>query len=272
VIGVYGGEAATKNWGGFTMAAGDLVIGRNAVGSSAIWWDQSAGKFGFYGAGSGTPQVEIATDGKLVAGAGAVKLDSTGFTAYNAGSTAAVYVNGNGIETGDGGARTTIASWTSGGRIKWYSVGELYAATPETYLDDSSISRTLYPLVIRAIRQGNDAALIELAAVKSSDGTGAKIIVGEGFRLKDYFGTPYSANRVVHAMADSVILEVPSTTRFTLDSTGIKLAGMTVNTTQSTGVGALKMAGGTNRNNAGFLQASINGTTVYIPYWTTITG
>jgi hypothetical protein len=272
VLGIYGGEAATKSWAGFTMAAGDLVLGRNAVGSSAIWWDQSAGKFGFYGAGSGTPQVEIATDGKLVAGAGAVKLDSTGFTAYNAGSTAAVYVNGNGIETGDGGARTTIASWTSGGRIKWYSVGELYAATPETYLDDSSISRTLYPLVIRAIRQGNDAALIELAAVKSSDGTGAKIIVGEGFRLKDYFGTPYSANRVVHAMADSVILEVPSTTRFTLDSTGIKLAGMTVNTTQSTGVGALKMAGGTNRNNAGFLQASINGTTVYIPYWTTITG
>ena len=272
VLGVYGGEAATKNWGGFNLVPGDLLLGNNAVGSSAIWWSRVSGKFGFYGAGSGTPQVEIATDGKLTAGAGKVVLDSTGFHAFNASAVATIDINADGIYLGDGGARTTIGSWTSGNRIRAYNVGEIYEASPETYLDDSSISRTLYPLVIRGIRQGNDAALIEIAAVKSSDGTGAKIIVGEGFRLKDYFGTPYSANRVVHAMADSVILEVPSTTRFTLDSTGIKLAGMTVNTTQSTGVGALKMAGGTNRNNAGFLQASINGTTVYIPYWTTITG
>ncbi|MEI2610877.1 MAG: hypothetical protein V9G20_19780 [Candidatus Promineifilaceae bacterium] len=28
----------------------------------------------------------------------------------------------------------------------------MYEATPETYLDDSSISRTLYPLVMRGIR------------------------------------------------------------------------------------------------------------------------
>lgn len=247
VLGVYGGEAATKSWGGFTLAAGDIVFGRNAVGSSAIWWDQSAGKFGFYGAGSGTPQVEIATDGRLTAGAGKVALDSTGFKAYNAALVETININATGIYMGDGGARTTIASWTSGGRIQFYSVGEAYEATPETYLDDSSISRTLYPLVIRGVRQGNDAALIELAAVRSDTGAGAKIIIGEGFRLKGYFsgsGNSYATNRVVHAIADDVILE----------ATNLQWLGMT---TSAAAVGTY----------AGKIKIRINGTDRYIPYY-----
>lgn len=247
VLGVYGGEAATKSWAGFTMAAGDLVLGRNAVGSSAIWWDQSSGKFGFYGAGSGTPQVEIATDGRLTAGAGKVALDSTGFKAYNASAVEAININADGIYMGDGGARTTIASWTSGGRVQFYSVGEIYEATPEAYLDDSSVSRTLYPLVVRGIRQGNDAALIELAAVRSDTGAGAKIIIGEGFRLKGYFsgaGNSYATNRVVHAIADDVILE----------STNLQLLG------QTTSTGAV----GTY---AGKIKIRIAGTDRYIPYY-----
>jgi len=247
VLGVYGGEAATYSWAGFTMASGDLVLGRNAVGSSAIWWDQSSGKFGFYGAGSATAQVEIATDGRLTAGAGKVSLDSTGFKAYNASLVETININDNGIYMGDGGARTTIASWTSGNRIQWYSVGETYEATPETYLDDSSITRTLYPLVMRAVRQGNDAALIELAAVKYSDGAGAKIIIGEGFRLKDYFdgsGTAWKTNRVVHAKADDIIFE----------STNVQFSG------QTTSTGAVG-------SYAGKIKIRINGTDRYIPYY-----
>jgi len=246
VLGVYGGEAATKNWGGFNLVPGDLLLGNNAVGSSAIWWSRVSGTFGFFGAGSGTPQVEIATDGKLVAGAGAVKLDTTGFTAYNAAAAAAIYINGNGIETGDGGARTTVASWTSGSRIKWYSVGELYAATPETYLDDSAISRTLYPLVIRGIRQGNDAALVEISAVNTSN-VGARIIVGEGFRLKGYFsgaGNSYATNRVVHALADDIILE----------GANLQLYGMT---TSAAALGSY----------AGKIKVRIAGTDRYIAYY-----
>jgi hypothetical protein len=259
VLGVYGGEAATKSWAGFTLAAGDIVFGRNAIGSSAIWWDQSAGKFGFYGAGSGTPQVEIATDGKLVAGAGAVKLDSAGFHAFNASAVATIDIDSNGIYLGDGGGRTTVATWTSGNRIRAYNVGEMYEATPETYLDDSSISRTLYPLVVRAIRQGNDAALVEISAVNTSN-VGAFLRVGEGFRLKDYYST--YGNRIVHAKADSIVLE----------ASDLYLAGLTTNTTQSTGTGTLKMAGTTSRNNTGFLRVTIGGTVAYIPYFTTITG
>jgi hypothetical protein len=247
VLGVYGGEAATKNWGGFDLVPGDLLLGNNAVGSSGIWWSRVNGTFGFYGAGSDTPQVEIATDGRLTAGAGKVRLDSTGFHALNSLGNSAIDIDANGISTGDGGARTTIAAWTSGSRIKWYSVGEIYAATLESYLDDSSISRNLYPLVVRAVRQGNDAALIELAAVRSDTGAGAKIIIGEGFRLKGYFsgsGNAYATNRVVHALADDVILE----------STNLQLYGQT---TSTSAVGTY----------AGKIKIRINGTDRYIPYY-----
>ena len=244
VLGVYGGEAATKNWGGFDLVPGDLLLGNNAVGSSAIWWSRVSGKFGFYGAGSGTPQVEIATDGSLMAGAGKVRLNNAdGFTAFNASNAATIYINADGIAAADGGARTTVGSWTSGSRFKWYSVGEMYAATPESYLDDSSISRTLYPLVMRAIRQGNDAGLVEISAVNTSN-VGAFLRVGEGFRLKDYYGTPYFTNRVVHASATDIILEC----------TNLQLRSLT---TSGAAVGTY----------SGKIRIQIAGTNYYIPYY-----
>jgi hypothetical protein len=243
VLGVYGGEAATKNWGGFNLVPGDLLLGNNAVGSSGIWWSRVNGTFGFYGAGSDTPQVEIATDGRLTAGAGKVRLDSTGFHALNASLVATIDINEQGIYLGDGGARTTIATWTSGNRIRAYNVGEVYEATPETYLDDSSVSRTLYPLVMRAIRQGNDAALVEISAVNTSN-VGAFLRVGEGFRLKDYFGSPYNTNRVVHASATDIILE----------ATNLQLRSLT---TSAAAVGAY----------SGKIRINIAGTNVYIPYY-----
>jgi hypothetical protein len=101
--------------------------------------------------------------------------------------------------------------------------------------------------------------------VRSDTGAGAKIIIGEGFRLKDYFtgsGSGWNTNRVVHAIADDIILQ----------SSKLQLSGQTTNTTQSTGVGTIKMAGATNRNNTGLLQVIINGSVVYIPYFATITG
>lgn len=67
------------SWGGFTLDAGDIVLGRNVSGSSAIKWDISAGKFGFYGNGGSTPQVEIDTTGTIVAGG--TKMNADGVAA-----------------------------------------------------------------------------------------------------------------------------------------------------------------------------------------------
>ena len=116
VFGIYGGDA-TKSWGGFTMSPGDLLIGNNAVGSSAILWDQSAGTFGFYGAGSSTAQVVIATDGILYAGtAGAqrVQLSSTELAGYNSSNVKQWY-----------GSTTD---------------GKLYAASGKTWLEKNGLS------------------------------------------------------------------------------------------------------------------------------------
>jgi hypothetical protein len=68
----------TKSWGGFTMGPADLVLGENVASSAAIHWDQSSGTFGFYGNANATVQVEIGTDGSLLAGAGDVRLNVDG--------------------------------------------------------------------------------------------------------------------------------------------------------------------------------------------------
>jgi hypothetical protein len=85
VIGAYAGDdldpAATKGWGGFTLGEGDIALGHNRTGSSGILWDRSAGKFGFYGNGSSTVQVEIDTQGRVTAGAGAVVMSASGVAA-----------------------------------------------------------------------------------------------------------------------------------------------------------------------------------------------
>ena len=170
-------------------------------------------------------------------------MDSAGFHAFNASAVATIDIDANGIYLGDGGGRTTVGTWTSGNRIRAYNVGELFEATPETYLDDSSVSRTLYPLVMRGIRQGNDAALVEISAVNTSN-VGAFIRVGEGFRLKDYFGSPYNTNRMVHLSATDIILE----------ATNLQLRSLT---TSGTAVGSY----------SGKIRINISGTNYYIPYY-----
>ena len=85
VIGAYAGDdldaGATKAWGGFTLGEGDIALGHNRSGSSGILWDRSAGTFGFYGNGGGTVQVEIDTQGRVTAGAGAVIMSASGVSA-----------------------------------------------------------------------------------------------------------------------------------------------------------------------------------------------
>jgi len=248
VLGVYGGEAATYSWAGFTMASGDLVLGRNAVGSSAIWWDQSAGKFGFYGAGSGTPQVEIATDGSMTAGAGKVKLDSTGFHAYNAASTECLLVDSQGLFTSlAGGARTSIRSTTEGSRLRLF-YNEIYSADAEAYTDNLSVSRAMYPLVIRSVRgagTGSYAAFIEMAATDSDGSPAAKIIMAEGTYIPTYSeGGGWNTTRVIDMQAHTIALQ----------ASVLRLVDLT---TSAAAVGTY----------AGKIKVNIAGTDRYIPYY-----
>jgi hypothetical protein len=68
-----------SSWGGFSnLNAGDIVFGHNKSGMSAIKWNRNSGKFGFYGGGNSVVQVEINTDGSLLAGGGNVSLNQYG--------------------------------------------------------------------------------------------------------------------------------------------------------------------------------------------------
>lgn len=107
VLGVYGGEAATKSWGGWTtMASGDLLIG--AYGGNHLRWDDSEGL--------------LAISGTVTATAGAIggwsldtnRLYATNISLYSgAANTARVEVgsaaNTGGINTPNAGG--DIAFW-----------------------------------------------------------------------------------------------------------------------------------------------------------------
>jgi hypothetical protein len=67
-------EATTVN--GESLGIGDVLLGDNTASKANMLWDQSAGKLLFRG--GTTMQVEIGTDGKLAAGAGAVLLSAAG--------------------------------------------------------------------------------------------------------------------------------------------------------------------------------------------------
>jgi hypothetical protein len=67
------------------LGEGDVLLGDNSASKANLLWDKSAGKLLFRG--GTTMQVEIDTDGTLLAGAGKVKLNSSGITVDNSGST-----------------------------------------------------------------------------------------------------------------------------------------------------------------------------------------
>ena len=54
VLGVYGGEAAAKSWGGLSLEPGDVLLGR---GSNYVQWDDSAGTMVFAGVGAGLTSI-----------------------------------------------------------------------------------------------------------------------------------------------------------------------------------------------------------------------
>ena len=116
VLGIYGGEAETKSWAGWAdMAAGDVIIGRNVVGAAALRWTQATGKFGFFGGGNATPQVEIGTDGRITA----INADLSGAITATSGSIAGLLSIGASGEirqgTGTLGTNFTgLRVWQSG--------------------------------------------------------------------------------------------------------------------------------------------------------------
>ena len=247
VLGIYGGEAATKSWGGFGLAVGDLVIGRNAVGSAALMWDQSTGKFGWYGGGDGTPQVEISTGGEVVAGSGAVRLGNYGLRAYTPSNALGLSVSESGIFLQAGGPRATPFSTATASRVRW-NLGELFGADAESYLDSFSNTRYMRPTVLRSFWDGAElhGSWLELSAGHIDASSRARIVVADGYWLPNNYSNPsiYNTTNVIDLQASLVMLS----------ATNLRLQGPATN---AGAVGAY----------AGKVKVNINGTDRWIPYY-----
>ena len=172
VFGLYGNDATTKSWGNFTLSAGDLVLGQNRASKSAIRWTQATGKFGFYGNGSGTVQVEIATDGSLQAGAGKVVLNSNGVSLTQSASNSA-----------------SVLSSTDGSRVKWNTL-EMFNAAYDTWVDPVySYTWYRYTGVIREATSGaNDNSRIYITAAHNPGAgyAGPELVMDAGPVIETY--------------------------------------------------------------------------------------
>jgi hypothetical protein len=259
VLGVYGGEAATKNWGGFDLVPGDLLLGNNAVGSSGIWWSRVNGTFGFYGAGSGTPQVEIATDGSLTAGAGALALNSGGIQIIAPSTSSSIgsykfLVTGKTITSG-------LSAYYNSGTDTYYS---------GVWNSSSNIGNITTG--IDANIGGGGTVTILFGLANSLSTTNIKYTLSGGNLATFWMAGGYVG--IGTAAAPTRALQVAGGIFAGGDDTGLAGYVQLTNSTQgvSTGTGTVKMNGATSRNSVGWLKLKSGTTDIFVPYWTTVTG
>jgi hypothetical protein len=250
------------NTSGVLSGSGDLVIGNNAVGSSAIMWDQSAGTFGFYGAGSATAQVEVSTSGYVTAGAGAVALNSSGIQITAPSSQSAIgsykfYVTGKTITSG-------LSAYYSSGTDTYYSgvwsnssdIGNITTGI-DAQIGGGGTVKILFGLTNSL---GTTSTVYTL-----SGGNVATLWIGSG-------GTNYVG--IGTAAAPTRAFQVNGGVFAGGDNTGLAGYVQLTNSTQgvSSGNGTVKMNGGTARDSVGWLKLYSGTTAIYVPYWTTVTG
>lgn len=272
VLGVYGGEAATYSWAGFTMASGDLVLGRNAVGSSAIWWDKSAGKFGFYGAGSGTPQVEIATDGSLTAGD--TTLDSTGINtvigASGISDTNSYRFSGTGVTT------MGLYAYVDSGDQN-LGVGNM--SSNKDVITSVYASVSGYDASVKLSANGNAGQ--SQFNIYSSTAAGNKIeaiIDSILFIGGNQFGITFTTDPIgfssTAASGYDFDKSIRTKTLYADGDDGGRASTVALTNAYtasvSTGTGTVKLDGTTSRNSSAWIKVYIGTTAYYLPAWNNI--
>lgn len=274
VLGVYAGEAETKNWGGFNLAAGDILIGRNALGAAALRWTQATGKFGFYGGGNNTPQVEIGTDGSLYVGnpiGARVQMKGVELAGYDGsnqkqwyGSTAdgRLYAGQGNVSLSRDGIRLKMDDVTENGwnELRWdaktngYGYFDIYAYT----VVGSGNPRVRG--VISAMPESSlDFAEIRLNAAGNGAAGGGRIILFGKVGVKT--NNPQAALHVY----GGILVEGD-------DGGAAGMLGLTNSTTApvGAGAGAVKMNSATNRTSDAWIKVYINTTPYWIPAWSNI--
>ncbi len=262
MFGIYGGES-TKSWGGFTMAPGDLLIGNNSTSpanSAAILWTKATGKFGFYGAGNATPQVEIATDGTLAAGAGNVALNAAG----------AYIITGSGVD-----------NFLQAFSFKTAHAGAVVSSF-QGYVDGSANDHG--GIRVGRLSSGHDADVFVLANSLAGDistGTfGSVNTSGSNYRSLIVTRADGSTANVQTYIDANVVATIDAkgingkTIYSSGDSGGVASTVAITNDVQGTGAGTgtIKMNGATSRNSSGWLKIWYGTNAYYVPLFSTVTG
>jgi hypothetical protein len=144
VLGAYGGEAATKSWGGATMNVGDILFGRyGAADGGWMWFDQDGvsakpqWKWGYadktvllLDSGGATLDgvLDISTTGGIYQGSGSFASPTTGLKIWNVGGAGKI-------------------AGISGGVEQWYghTDGKLYAGAGSVWLDANGLNLDVNP-------------------------------------------------------------------------------------------------------------------------------
>lgn len=261
IFGIYGGDT-TKSWGGFTMAPGDLLMGNNAVGAAAILWDQSAGTFGFYGAGNATAQASVATDGSITAGAGALALNSSGIQ-ITAPSTQTAIGSYKFLVTGKTITSGMYAYYNSGADTYYHGL----------YSDSSNIGNIT--TVIGSNLGGGGTSKIQFAVSNNLTVTSTEYtLAGSGIATLWIGSGDTNYVGIGTAAAPTRPFQVNGGLFAGGENTGLAGYVQLTNSTQgvSSGTGTVKLNGTTARDSVGWLKLTSGTTAIYVPYWTTVTG
>ena len=195
---------AATTWNSESMEAGDMLIGDNDSGKANIKWDKSVGKLLFRG--GTTNEIEIGTDGRLYAGAGAVSLYSGGIL----------------ILSGSGDANTI--KWQDGSS---YPVGSIHSSTG-----------TGYSLVTITAKGSTDAGRYGNLVLISQDGNGissAQLTLHGNTDVIDAYGTLIANDglKVTGLISqDSYVIRYVKTLTNISDNTATTV--FTINTTNET--------------------------------------
>ena len=170
--------ANAQTYNGEVVSAGDMLIGDNSTGpdKANIFWDKSTGKFQFRG--GKTMQLEIDTDGTLLAGVG-TRLDSSGLT-LNTVPTSETFNPPYSIKF-ESGSTTYGSLWT------WFT-GVSFASM---YLETREVAGVSTRLNLLAHAPTNFAADVGLEALSGTSGVGLSLQARVGGTNRIFiFGPP----------------------------------------------------------------------------------
>ena len=264
-------------------------------------WDQSTGKFGWYGAGNGTPQVEIGTDGRITA----INADLSGAITATSGSiTGTLAIGGSGkitagsTEISSAGILLPRATITQGDdvfdspdltpgssvTIRYRDTAATWTGADGTYNYAGNTLMRMYSSSVHYVDSGLIGGLWGHALDGVIEAPAPTVPADSGIWMRRLWlvagskyltvGTGGAANGVgINVYSPQKALHVGGTVLVGGDEGGYaSTVGLTnvADTSVSTGTGTVKMNAATARNSDAWIKVYIGTVAYWLPAWSNI--